>query len=95
MTKRTKKEKKEARHPFLISWEKAENSSQAGVVKGHLKNEAKSSQNKIVKTKNANNMVKELSLDQIKHDMVRSLILASLILALEIVIYLVWRKPGP
>jgi len=94
MTKRTRKEKVGARHPFLISWEKTESVSESTPVKGQMKIEAKSPQKKINTLKNADIQDKELSLDQMKHNIVRSLLLASLILGLELVIYFVWRKPS-
>ncbi|OGM10565.1 hypothetical protein A2W13_01900 [Candidatus Woesebacteria bacterium RBG_16_36_11] len=91
MVKRTKKEKLGARHPFFISWEKAQSTPPGDVVKGQTKIEAKSNIKKISDDKNANIQDKEPALNQIKRDMIRSLTLASLILGLEMVLYFVWH----
>ncbi|HJX45713.1 MAG TPA: hypothetical protein VJ399_00915 [Patescibacteria group bacterium] len=91
MSKRTKKEKLGARHPFLISWEKSQSASSRDLVKGQMKIEAKTNIKKGDDNKNANIQDKELTLNQIKRDMVRSFTLASLILGLEMVLYFVWH----
>jgi len=91
MVKRTKKEKLSTRHPFLISWEKSQSTLSRDLVKGQMKIEAKSNIKKSDDNKNANIQDKEPALNQIKRNMVRSLMLASLILGLEMVLYFVWH----
>jgi len=91
MVKRTKKEKLSTRHPFLISWEKSQSTLSRDLVKGQMKIEAKSNTKKSDDNKNANIQDKEPALNQIKRNMVRSLMLASLILGLEMVLYFVWH----
>lgn len=89
MTRRTKKEKLEPRHPFLISWEKTE--VKKPLVKRQLVSEPEATLDKNRKTKNAEYLAKDSNLTSIKRDIVKSLIFASLILGLEIVIYLAWN----
>jgi hypothetical protein len=91
MTKKTRRQKVNPKHPFLISWEGSENKALKSSVKGQLKDVDITKLKKVKPIKKANYMDKGFGLDQIKHDIIKSLILASLILGLEMVIYLAWN----
>ena len=77
-----RKEKEAARHTFNITW------SPEASVKGQFKNERNKPNLKADAHDNAIVKPKDASLSIIKRDIVRSLIIASLILALETVLYL-------
>ncbi|MBI4153495.1 hypothetical protein HY503_00635 [Candidatus Woesebacteria bacterium] len=89
--RRTRAEKEKAHHTFLYSWQGEPKKEQLRHdVKGQFKIEPKPASNISRKAKNANLMAKDDSLAWVKRDMVKSLILASLILAAEVVVYLAW-----
>lgn len=89
--RRTRKDKERAHHSFLYSWEgQPEGRQIRHDVKGHFKNEPKEVSKNFGKGKSADNLAKVGSLASIKRDMVKSLILASLILGIELVVYLAW-----
>ncbi len=84
---RTRKNKEEAHYGFLVSWQPSQ-----GTVKG----ESKISHD-LVKThgkhlKSADILAQELNVRSVKKDIIKSLISVSLILILELVIYLAWNK---
>lgn len=82
-SKRTRSEKANAHHTFLVSWQPTETS-----VKGELKNAQSNNFKKLKPAKKAD-ILAQASKDQaIKKDIFKSLILISLILILELVIYL-------
>jgi len=91
--KRTRKDKEKARHKFLVSWDPATNKAskissvnrQLG-TRGSKLTEAKS------RVKNANLSDQDESLGRAKKEIIRSLILSSLILAGEVVLYLAWSR---
>lgn len=90
MGRRTRKDKQNAVHHFSLSWSpeaknKASVKRQIVSAGGRLK--AKQSDKK-----NALLLAKEAGLASIKKDLVKSLILSSLILTLEVVLYLAWPK---
>ena len=89
--RRTKKQKQGARHTFNISWVPGEE-IEAGKpgVKGQFNIEPKKPNPSSHKRESALNLAKDASLASIKKDIVKSLILVSLILALEVVLYLAW-----
>jgi hypothetical protein len=92
MTKRrTKKQKQEAKHSFAIHWEpEAKKGSSEPSVKRQFK---KSGSRKIPsssRTDLARNTAELDNLASIKKDILKSLILAGIILASEVVIYLAW-----
>lgn len=89
MGRRTKKQKVNARHPFLISWQK--NDAGEAPVNRQFKIKPEPNPKVEIKNKNANLLAKGLELSSIKHDIIKSIIFASLILALELVIYLAWN----
>ena len=89
--RRTRAEKEKARHSFLYSWQgEPEKEQIRHNVKGQFKNEPKVASRNFTKAKNADNWAKVSTLASIKRDMVKSLLLASLILAAEVVVYLAW-----
>ena len=92
MTKRrTKKQKQGARHTFNLSWAPGEeNEPRKPGVKGQFNIEPKKPNPSFHKRESALNLAKDASLASIKKDIVKSLILVSLILALEVVLYLAW-----
>ena len=82
--RRTRKQKENPHRPFLYSW----NQDSAKVnknepVEAHVKRESK------IEAKMDNALITA------KKDIVKSLLLASLILSLEVVIYLGWNKLMP
>lgn len=95
--RRTRKEKERARHAYTLSWnppstdnrtEPKKTSSEA-VVKGQFENLSKLEHPKVSKPNLPNSSAKDKGLTQIKHDMIKSLILATAIVCLEAVLYLV------
>jgi len=90
--KRTRKQKESARHKFVISWVP---DTKEIPPKSNVKRQLEKSDNKTLsrtKTKeNIRNKAKVSNLASIKKDIVKSLILASLILASELVLYLLWK----
>jgi hypothetical protein len=89
---RTRKQKEKARHHFLLSWQpEAKNRPPEAGVKGqnNIGYEAKFKVSE--EQKNANNMAQEASTKAIKYNIIKSLIMVSFILCLELVIYLAWK----
>lgn len=80
MKRRTRQEKEHPYHQFAITWRPA--------VKGHFKNKPDSQFHHAYEAKKADRLAKEGSFEAIRHDIVKTLIFASLILACEVVIYL-------
>ncbi len=87
--KRTRKSKQNAHHLFLYSWEK--NDASQARVNRELGSEQKTHSSKLSRTEKADFMAKEALLASTKKGIIRSLLLASLILASELVIYLGWN----
>ncbi len=90
--RRTRREKEGAHHQFTLSWQpEAKKTLFEPHVKGQLKNlpEAKTDRHEPVK--NADILTKVGPVEPIKRDIIKSLILASLILGTELVIYLAWN----
>jgi len=87
--RRTKKQKKNPKHPFLVSWEgSSANLSHESTVKGQNKTPAKANSTKSGESKNAYLLEKGANLASVRHDIIKSLIITSFILGLEVVIYL-------
>ncbi|MFZ5932615.1 MAG: hypothetical protein ACOYT7_00805 [Patescibacteria group bacterium] len=78
--RRTRQEKERALHTFVFTHD----------VKGQFKIEAKSQEAKPDKPKNADILAKDGNLASIKADILKSLLIASLILGAELVVYLAW-----
>ena len=90
---RTRKDKENPHYNFLYSWQpKPEN-------KAYVKRESNlTGTNKAIKlsnTKRAEIQAKDEVNVRIKKDIVRSLILVSFILILEVVVYLAWKRYFP
>lgn len=83
--RRTKKQKEKAKHTFDLSWSPSEPD-----VKGQFNFEPKKPRSSSHKHESALSLAKDGSLASIKKDIVKSLIIVSLILALEVVLYLAW-----
>ncbi|KKR39552.1 MAG: hypothetical protein UT72_C0006G0011 [Candidatus Woesebacteria bacterium GW2011_GWB1_40_101] len=82
--RRTRKEKERAKHTFTFTFEPD--------VKRQKKGELKAQNLKLDAYENAKLSAKDSQFEPIKRDIVKSLILASLILGLELVIYLGWNR---
>lgn len=84
---RTRKNKENPHYNFLYSWQPSE---------AHVKRETilpdKVSFTKLSASKKAEILAKEDSMIRIKKDIIKSLILVSLILISEVVVYLAWSK---
>lgn len=96
--RRTKKQKIKAKRQFTVSWEPTSDSKKPrhktglskAIVKGQFKNQTKANLRTGSKQKYALFSGKASYLASIKKDLLKSVMLASLILALEVVIYLAW-----
>lgn len=97
--RRTKKQKRQAKHQFLLKWEpekliakaKAQKTVSVPTVKGQIKSQASLSTKTKDKLKFADFQANNGGLALIKRDLTKSLIIASLVLALEVVLYLAWK----
>lgn len=91
--KRTRKNKEKARHQFLVSWSPATNkaSNNSSVNRQLGTRVSKLTKAKSI-VKNANLSDQDESLGRAKKEIIRSLILSSLILAGEVVLYLAWSR---
>ena len=88
--RRTKKQKQQAKHRFVYSLPRSGKlASKGAAVKGQKKSVVKSTKSLVQDPKKAHSTATVDSLGTIKRDIVKSLSLASLILGLELVIYLV------
>ena len=86
--RRTRKDKEGAKHQFLISWQgKAKKDQIESNVKGQFENKRNPAEAIRRDAKKAVNMAKDNQLSFIKRDVAKSLILASFILILELVVY--------
>lgn len=80
--RRTRKQKIQAKHKFIFE----------PVVKGQFKNELKAILPSKLDSKKAKKLANLTDLASLKRDIIKSLILASLVLSLEIMIYLAWNR---
>ncbi len=89
---RTKKQKLNPHRSFLLSWSpEPKKRILKADVKGQFKNSLESPKTEAPHVKNANKLAQEGSFAAVKRDILTSLILASFILGLEVVIYLAWN----
>ncbi|MBU0569440.1 hypothetical protein KKB40_01515 [Patescibacteria group bacterium] len=97
--RRTKKQKAQAKHQFKISWKPSEKTDEfepekevfkAG-VKGQFPDTKTQDEQKATKKELAKISAENKNLGTIKHDLLRSLLLASFIFSLEVVLYLFWQ----
>ena len=86
--RRTRRQKEKAKHKFLYQPTDASNEP---AVKGQISKVKKHEKHEITKDKMAVYTEKIDDLASIKKNIGKSVILASLILSLELVIYLIWR----
>jgi hypothetical protein len=90
--RRTRKQKERAIHHFIFNpKDSLEKKHFEPRVKGQIKNQVQADKEEPMSSKNAIFLAKEESLASIKHNIKKSIILASFILALELVIYLAWN----
>lgn len=96
--RRTRKQKELAKHQFLISWSPASLKQRSEAkfpqieasVNRQIEIDLKTEKQKKLKTNNPDYSVQLLDLASIKKDLVKSLILATFVLASEVVLYLFW-----
>lgn len=84
---RTRKNKENPHYNFLYSWVPSE-----ARVKGESRLNTNASSPKLSALKKAEIQAKEDSSHRIKRDIIKSLILVSLVLIAELVVYLAWSK---
>jgi len=90
--KRTKNQKREAKHNFTFSWNPTSPEAKSGThVKGQFKNEANSSSLDSNDSKNSIKSAQTEELVKTRKNIFKSLILAGIILALEFVLYFFWK----
>lgn len=90
--RRTRKQKEKAKHQFTLSWHpEPKKASSKADVKGQFEKGTKLKKLQKSKKENAKFTAKLDGLASIRRDILKSLLLASLILSLEVVIYLVLR----
>lgn len=87
--KRTKKQKVEAKHHFTLSWNQTNNVALDKHVKREISNLDRHEKIKLSRANNAKYTAKDYNLALIKNDLVKTLIISSLILSLEVVLYFV------
>ena len=96
--RRTRKQKEFAKHPVTISWKPSSSASGSEAkktsfepnVKRQIQKYPKPEKLKSLRTQNSDYTGKISNLASIKKDVARSLILALIILASEVVLYLLW-----
>ena len=89
--RRTKKQKESAKHLFTLSWEPATSArTPQPSVKGQFENTSEPKIKKMGMANNAEILAKDGESEAMRQDVIKSLILASLILGTELVIYLGW-----
>jgi hypothetical protein len=97
--RRTRKQKSQAKHQFKISWEPLPKANKfepkrevsKASVKGQFTNTKTPKKYKGIKKELAKISAENKNLGTIKHDLLKSLLLASFIFGLEVVLYLVWQ----
>jgi len=90
--RRTRRQKQEARHQFNVSWSPQPQSRPAEAnVKSQIKIKPTVRLGRGQRSKKAKLLAKEGSFEAYRRDTVKSLILASIVLAAELVLYLAWK----
>jgi len=97
--RRTRKQKIKAKRPFVLNRNRSHKSRSGepkkadrnSPVKGQIKKGLKHKKKRDFKAKSSDNMAKDTKIASVKKDLLKSLIIASLILSLELVIYLGWK----
>ena len=90
--RRTRKQKIGAKHTFKTKKPEVKTDASQPPVKRQFSLKAKVIPSLKPDLKKAKGTAKDPGLSTIRHDIVRSLILASLVLSLEIMIYLIWSN---
>ena len=87
--RRTRKQKESARHTFTVSWTpEAKKAPDVPVVKGQITSPPEPNFKARQAGGKADLLAQDASLIFIKRDVIKSLLLASFILSLEVVVYL-------
>ena len=87
--RRTRKQKEKAKHTFSYNWENMpEKDFFEPHVKRQIKNQLQTANAEVTHSENAMLSAKDTSLASIKRNLIKSIIIASLILIAELVIYL-------
>lgn len=90
--KRTRKQKENVHHNFTISWSnEPKKTVSKALVNTQFKSALNTNNNEDKISNRADNMAIDYDLVAIKRNIIKSLIIISFILALEVVIYLVWQ----
>jgi hypothetical protein len=89
-THRTRREKETAHYNFLYSW-----TPSGPRVKRETKTASGAQNPKLAASKRADIQAKDEANERIKKDIIKSLILISFVLALELMVYLGWKKFFP
>ena len=92
--RRTKKQKLTAKHEFGYVWNSANSRSLEAVVNRQTKKPKEVASNHNTNLKTADITAKGHESTAIMRDVAKSILLSSLIIALEIVLYLIWKKPN-
>lgn len=89
--KRTKKDKVTARHQFTISWQPStKNEHPQPTVKRQNKSDKMLASTKQDKPKYTDYLAKDEDVVKIKKDIIKSFMLVSLILGIELMLYFAW-----
>lgn len=88
MARRTRKQKEAAKHSFTLTWEPGKNPSKNVAVKSQSLQKTLGSASKTTKTESAKKSEKDQSNPTLRLEIVRTLLIAGFILALELVLYL-------
>jgi len=97
--RRTKKQKIGAKHQFKISWKPSQKTNEfepekktsKASVKGQFPNTGTLKKQKATKKELAKISAENKNLGTIKHNLLKSILLASFIFGLEVVLYLFWK----
>lgn len=90
--KRTKKQKQTARHSFTLSWKPSSSEAKSGSgVKRQFKSEAKTPTPKSATIESTVNPAQTNEVAKTRKNIIRSLILAGIILGTEVVLYFFWK----
>ncbi|MBU0572512.1 hypothetical protein KKH23_03405 [Patescibacteria group bacterium] len=90
--KRTRKQKEKAKHSFAKAHQISLGKDPfEPVVKGQFKTNKKARHELPLTSKKAMDSAKDSNIVEVKKELVKSLLLASLILGIEVMIYLAWQ----
>lgn len=89
--RRTKKQKRQANHNFTISWEPVNSTFENKPVKSQSKNDKLGTSKKISNSEKAKRSDKDHEFAHLREELTKTLVFASLILGVELVLYLASR----